>query len=454
MIGIGIGIPFGRRGGIVQSFKSRVAADSGTFEAEACLNQTVARLRALGLYDQASLILTPNAYKAAKKYSIKPTNGTGDFTVARASTAWRRNASGVWESVANNVPRLHYPVGGGCPGWLNEPQRTNLIQRSQELDNAYWTKENATVQVNALGNLDKLVETATTGEHRFFASIVNTLATHTYSISAAAAERSILQIVPGGVNFSEGVNPFANFNLATGVVSSVTAGFTAWMENEGNGLWRCCLRATPITVGSLFFIVNIQTSPTAIRGASYAGVAGSGLFVGDMQLEVGAYNTSPIVTTNSALTRILDTFTLSGIFTNNFITSAGGTLLWSGRLPFNSRDSGEAIIQIANAGGTDFILIYGGVSSNNFVIGRAIGGSFTNVYFGPQAPNTYLRIAIRWDGTNINVWVNGTRVVTNSAFAPTNMNILSGGGRTVVNADPSILFPIPLTDSQCAALTT
>jgi len=88
----------------------------------------------MSLFNDAKLILTPNAYKAGKLYSIKPFDGSGDFDVVRATTAWRRNASGVWESVANNVPRLHYPVGGGCPSCLVEPQRTNEIINSSFLN--------------------------------------------------------------------------------------------------------------------------------------------------------------------------------------------------------------------------------------------------------------------------------------------------------------------------------
>jgi hypothetical protein len=79
----------------------------------------------MSVLTDAKLILTPNAYKASKLYSLKPFDGSGDFDVVRATTAWRRNESGIWESVANNVPRLHYPVGGGCPSCLVEPQRTN-----------------------------------------------------------------------------------------------------------------------------------------------------------------------------------------------------------------------------------------------------------------------------------------------------------------------------------------
>jgi hypothetical protein len=49
----------------------------------------------MSLLDDASLLVTPNAEKATKLYSIIPTNGNGDFSVTRATTATRTNASAL-----------------------------------------------------------------------------------------------------------------------------------------------------------------------------------------------------------------------------------------------------------------------------------------------------------------------------------------------------------------------
>lgn len=111
---------------IINTFKDRVLADSGTFEAESCLNTTVQDLVNKGLYDSASLIVTPNAVKSGKIYSLKGT----DLTFTRASVANRTNSVGVIESVATGVPRIEHPVGDGCPSILLEPQRTNLFLNS------------------------------------------------------------------------------------------------------------------------------------------------------------------------------------------------------------------------------------------------------------------------------------------------------------------------------------
>jgi hypothetical protein len=82
-------------------------------------------------YDDASLVLIPSGIKASKVYSVKPEDGTGDFTFSRASTATRTNSAGLIESVASNVPRLDYMTATGalatCPMLEAEQQRTNLV---------------------------------------------------------------------------------------------------------------------------------------------------------------------------------------------------------------------------------------------------------------------------------------------------------------------------------------
>lgn len=84
------------------------------------------------------LVVTPNGYKASKLYSIVPADGSGDLTWVRNTTATRVNSSGLIESVSANVPRLDYSGGVTCPCILVEPQRTNYILRSSEMNNASW----------------------------------------------------------------------------------------------------------------------------------------------------------------------------------------------------------------------------------------------------------------------------------------------------------------------------
>jgi hypothetical protein len=54
----------------------------------------------MSLLDTASLILTPNAYKEGKLYSVIPSDGSGDMSVVRATSATRINSEGLIEVVS------------------------------------------------------------------------------------------------------------------------------------------------------------------------------------------------------------------------------------------------------------------------------------------------------------------------------------------------------------------
>ena len=86
-----------------------------------------------------TLAMIPSGYKAGKLYSVLPSDGTGDFTVARNSVATRVNQSGLIEEVGVNVPRLDYSAGG-CPVLLTEIESQNLITYSEDFSDSTWTK--------------------------------------------------------------------------------------------------------------------------------------------------------------------------------------------------------------------------------------------------------------------------------------------------------------------------
>jgi hypothetical protein len=57
----------------------------------------------MSLLDTASLIVTPNGYKEGKLYSVIPSDGSGDMSVTRATTATRVNSAGLVELVPYNL---------------------------------------------------------------------------------------------------------------------------------------------------------------------------------------------------------------------------------------------------------------------------------------------------------------------------------------------------------------
>jgi hypothetical protein len=79
----------------------------------------------MSLLNNASLVVTPNAYKEGTLYSVIPNSTLGDMTVVRATTATRVNSAGLIEV----VPR-------------------NFLQYSNTFTNAAWQND-ATITLNA-----------------------------------------------------------------------------------------------------------------------------------------------------------------------------------------------------------------------------------------------------------------------------------------------------------------
>jgi hypothetical protein len=202
----------------------------------------------MSLLDDASLIVTPNAYKEGKLYSIIPTNSNGDFSVTRATTATRVNAAGLVELVPYN-----------------------LVQYSEQFDNAAWVKTassvtaNTTTSPSGLTNADTLTANGILGFHQaaqLFTSVSGT--TYTFSVYAKKNTNDFVQLVPSGA-FGN-LNLWANFDLNNGVVGSTGSSTTASIQSVGNGWYRCIITGVANASASYTFAVLLASSATAARG--------------------------------------------------------------------------------------------------------------------------------------------------------------------------------------------
>jgi hypothetical protein len=412
----------------------------------------------MSLLDDASLLVTPNAEKATKLYSIIPTNGNGDFSVTRATTATRTNASGLIESSPINEPRLDYSLGS-CPNILLEPQRTNLSLRSEEFDNATWVKDNSSVTANStispsgIQNADTYTGSGGIPSIRFAYQVQSVVSGTQYTISiyAKKSTNNFIQLLGGTISF--GVNAFANFDLNNGVVGTIGSAATARIENVGNGWYRCSITAPAIatitTAGGLYSLI---TSATSVRGE--ANTLSTSVFLWGAQLEAGAYATSYIPTTSASVTRNADVISRGNIFTNGLITSSGGTWFVDLRNNLARTRDAQTFFGVGDTSvlTTNSLVLIPGITAGRYLLFKAVGGSFTSLY---TTLTDTAKIAIKWNGTNANVFVNGVKVVTNTAFTTTNMQFLNNtGAGNPININSMALFPTPLTDTQCIALTT
>jgi hypothetical protein len=229
----------------------------------------------------------------------------------------------------------HNPTTGESLGLLVEEQRTNLVLRSEEFDNAAWTKTNSSITSNIIvapdGTLtgDKLVENTATSAHLARQSPTGTVtAVHTFSCYAKAAERSViaLQLVD---DTSTGNGIASYFNLLTGATSNISnfgngSGAVATMTAVGNGWYRCTLSGITNTSGTTFraivFVVQTAGSTT------YTGDGYSGIYIWGAQLEAGAFPTSYIPTVAATVTRNADEASMTGTNFSSWYRADEGTL--------------------------------------------------------------------------------------------------------------------------------
>lgn len=172
------------------------------------------------------------------------------------------------------------------------------------------------------------------------------------------------------------------------------------------------------------------------------------------QLELGAFATTFIPTSTVSVTRLADTFSTSNIFTNNLISSSGGT--WFVELRGNlslTRDSSDVGLFIGNSsnGTSGDVLAIRNNGTGRLSITKRISGTQTGLY-GTTTDTT--KIAIKWNGSTADVFVNGTKQVSATSFTATNMEFLNGSGEDVTKfIQQMALWNTPLSDSQCTELT-
>ena len=350
-----------------------------------------------------------------------------------------------------NVPRLTYQNGGGgCPSLLLEPQRTNLVSYSEEFDNAYWTKNvgatitaNSTTAPDGTTTADTLNVIASTFSG-IYRAISGASANYTISIYAKKNTKNWLYLFD--VN---GSAVRAWFNLDSGVVGTVASGYTSTITNVGNGWYRCTLTNNTAMSASYyqFGLSDADNSSTPTSSGS--------AFIWGAQVEAGSYPTSYIPTTSSSATRVADAFTRNNIYTNGLITSSGGT--WFVELRGNvayTRDASISgfFIDTSNGGSTNGFSLRNGGGTARLTLIKVIGGVSTTLFL---TTTDTTKIAVKWNGTSADVFVNGTKQVSATSFTTTNMEFLSSGGGDVPKfIQQMALYPSPLSDTDCTTLTT
>jgi hypothetical protein len=341
-------------------------------------------------------------------------------TFSRASTATYFDQFGVLQTAAAGVARFdHNPVTGESLGLLIEEQRTNLLLRSQEFDYASWAKTNVTVTADAViapdGTLsaDAIAATTVNGAHQIYQGYTpfNNGTTYTFSFFVKSNGVTSVYVLTGD---TVSLPLVCTFDL-----SAATASTGGTITNVGNGWYRCTITAAcTATIGTGIYI--------RLTSGSFVGDGSSGVYLWGAQLEAGAFATSYIPTTTTALTRNADVATITGTnFSGFWQASKGGVLVRarpgtvSGTRPWVQFDDNTA----------DNIIALRGNTTNPELYIKAITDQAA-IDAGTIAANTSYRLAGTWATNDCAASLNGAATVLDTSAtipAVTQMRIGSDG---------------------------
>jgi len=379
-------------------------------------------------YTDASLIYYPSGYKAGKAYSLKPTDGSGDLTFTRASTATRVNESGLIESVATGVPRIDY-TGGGCGKLLLEPQRTNLLPYSVGGGTGYSTFGTVTVTNNFAVSPD-----GTTTSTRVNGSGVWRYRNENNTSLA----------------------PSTNYTFSV-YVKSNTAGNQTFRLYLYNANFSADLVATP-TWQRFTFNSTSSASVTQIHGlASDTSNNAADVQVWGWQMEQGSFPTSYIPTLGTAVTRVSDNF--QSIVSSNWSSVSGTFFL---KLQAFAGDASYRQFSLYGSGNDSLIISYTN-TTNQLIVTMKVGGS--TIYYMPYVLASLAdvnSIAFAYTSGNTKLFVNGFQVGASSGIYSTSeglwtkfcSNIGANYNYYYGYVNEIALFKTRLSDAQLATLTT
>jgi hypothetical protein len=236
---------------------------------------------------------------AGNKSLVDRVTGQSLVSFARASSGTYVGSDGLIKTAATNEPRFdHNPTTGESFGLLVEEPRTNLLQRSEEFDNAVWTlvgtasrTANTTVAPDGATTADSVTLPTSSGIFQIVNGSANT--TYTFSVWIRC-------------NTTQSVRLIINTNLSDPTTLTVTA----------TSSWQRFSITKTTSAGTLTVTSQVDTG------------GGNTFFLWGAQLEAGAFPTSYILNVNSpsGVTRAADVASITGAAFSSFYNQAEGTV--------------------------------------------------------------------------------------------------------------------------------
>lgn len=306
-------------------------------------------------------------------------------------TATRINSSGFIESVAANTPRFDYTLntGGSCKGLLIEEQRTNLLLHSSNFSDAVWTKSDVTVANNATTAPDGTVTAC--------------------SFTATSSDCAVVQ--------QASVTNGTTYVFSVYLKADATTSIDLYINTNGAGSYV----NLPITITTQW--TRFEFPFTATGTSCYVLIGGGGSFSSPevfyswgAQLEAGAFATSYIPTTTTALTRNADVATMTGTNFSSWWTATTGATNVSA-VP-KATTGTNPLFQIDDNTADNVISLRGNAANPELYIKATTDQA--QIDAGTIVANTAYKLAGAWNTNSCAAAQNGAAAVTDtSATIPT-----------------------------------
>lgn len=333
-------------------------------------------------------------------------------------------------STAYYGPRFDYdPVTLAAKGILIEEQRTNLLVRSEEFNNASWTANTSTVSPNVAISPD-----GTQDADRWVSDPGST--TH-YLGQSYTSSASISYTFSVWVKSATGSNQTFRIFVQSSFASGDLTASTSWQR----------------------FTITL---PSSTAGSFVAGLTRNGsndpvdLLVYGAQLEVGAFATSYIPTVASQVTRTADVASITGSLFSQWYRQDEGTFVAEGSLQgqyphlINARTDSSNSIEI-------YAQSVGANRSGNVDVKN--GGVVQSSTQTASSSTTPFKLATVYKPNDFATVFNGGSVVTDTSGSVPTVNVLHIGSRygTEYFGNGHIrtitYYPTRLTNDQLQAIT-
>ena len=370
---------------------------------------------------------------------------TGDIATDYIATT----SAAVSVGPVSGLPRLDYSGGASCPSLLLEPQRTNVVRFSEQMDNSAWLKlAGASISPNQSVSPDGY----TNADHITWA--VSGASTQLYQVNSTSGTSQTLSLF---IKYISGSG--TGFRLSVG--SDIQFGINLEFSNGGATLTGTAgVNVTSYKIedyGNNWFRVSVvaaySAASTEYNLYRYSGTGTDVYAIWGAQLESASatYATSYIPTLSSAVTRVADVASKTGI--SSLIGQTEGTLFFDVTL-----DQRATYTYFAIAPNLGSASIYIGISieATRFVAEILNSGIQASIAFNNTSTGRF-KVAFAYKANDVAFYVNGNLIGTDtSATIPacSQFALNNYDKNAAPKYNQALLFKTRLSNSSLASLTT